>query len=157
MRLARRLAAARAAARRGSDAGGAVVEFVVLGVVLLLPLTYVIVAVFRVQAASYGVAAASRDAGRAFVASESSSEAPDRARTAAAIVLADQHIELRDGDLDLGCTANPCLTPGASVTVRIGTTVDLPLLPSVLGGALPPISVEATHLEVVDPYAELRP
>ena len=128
-----------------------------LGVVLLLPLTYVIVAVFRVQAASYGVAAASRDAGRAFVASDSSSEAFGRAMTAARIVMADQRIALRDGEVTLSCSADPCLTPGESVTVTVATTVDLPLFPAVLGGAAPSIDIEAHHLEVVDPYAELRP
>ena len=141
----------------GGDDGNAIVEFVVLAVLLMLPLTYVMVAVFRLQAASYGVAAASRDAGRAFVAADTSGEAHERAAIAAAIVLADQQVALDPSRLEISCTAVPCLTPGALVTVRLSSPVDLPLLPAVLGGAAPSITVAATHLEVIDPYADLRP
>ena len=54
--------------RLRGDAGSAIVEFCYLAVLLMIPLAYGMLAVFRLQAASYAVAAASREAGRAFVA-----------------------------------------------------------------------------------------
>ena len=48
------------------DEGNAIVEFVVLAMLLMLPLVYVLLAVFRVQTASYALSSAALEAGRVF-------------------------------------------------------------------------------------------
>ena len=54
--------------RRGrAEGGSAVVEFVFLAVLLVVPLLYLVMTVSRVQAGSYAASTAAREAGRAFV------------------------------------------------------------------------------------------
>ncbi|MGN6597745.1 MAG: pilus assembly protein, partial [Actinomycetes bacterium] len=61
------------------------VEFLALGLVLLVPVTYLVLVVFRVQAASYGLAAATREAGRAYLTAPSTDVALARADAAAQV------------------------------------------------------------------------
>jgi hypothetical protein len=128
------------------------VEFVFLAVLLMVPLVYVLLTVFRVQGASYAVSGAAREAGRVFVASADESGAADRARTAAAIALADNGIRLQDAALSIVCSADPCLTPGARVEVALAYDVGLPLVPRVLGRAPASVQVSSSHLQVVDRF-----
>lgn len=139
--------------RRGrGDEGSAVVEFCYLAVLLMVPLVYLIVAVFRLQAAAYGAAAAARDAGRAYVTSDAAAMADERARAAAGIVLRDQRVGLPLEQLSIACSSTPCLTPAGSVTVRITLDVPVPGAPALFGAGPPSITVSATHVEIVDPY-----
>ena len=52
---------------RSGERGSALVEFTWIGLLLLLPLVYVIVTVFTVQRSAYGATEAARSAGRAFI------------------------------------------------------------------------------------------
>ena len=49
---------------RNDDGGNAIIEFVYLAVLLMVPLVYVLLTVFRVQGAAYAVSSAAREAGR---------------------------------------------------------------------------------------------
>ena len=69
------------------------VEFTWLVLLLLVPLVYLLLAVFDVQRASYGAAAASRSAGRAFVLAPDQQTAYARAEDAARVALADQGVD----------------------------------------------------------------
>jgi hypothetical protein len=139
------------------DDGNAIVEFVYLAILMMVPLTYLLLTMFRVQGATYAVSSATREAGRVFVTS-GSSDADARATTAASIVLADSGLELDARQLVIRCSARPCLTPGANVDVSIGYDVALPFLPAFLDGALPAsIHVTGRHLEVVDRFRAVSP
>jgi Flp pilus assembly protein TadG len=141
---------------RGDD-GNAIVEFVYLAILMMIPLTYLLITVFRVQGATYAVSSATREAGRVFVTS-ASSDADARATAAASMVMADSGLALDDSQLSIGCSARPCLTPGAHVDVVIGYDVALPFLPRFLDGALPAsIHVQGRHLEVVDRFRPVSP
>ena len=141
----------------GGDDGNAIVEFVYLAILMMVPLTYLLLTVFRVQSATYAVSSATREAGRVFVTS-GPADADARATTAASIVMADSGLDLADGRLSIRCSARPCLTPGANVEVEIGYDVGLPFLPRFLDGALPAsIHVEGRHLEVVDRFRPVSP
>jgi hypothetical protein len=150
-------------ARRFADdaeAGNAVLEFVVLAVLLLVPLVYVILAVLRVQGAAYGIAEATREAGRAFVSAETSSEAYARACTAAAIAMRNQTGDGFDcgSQLRVSCVGD-CpspLTSGATVRVEIDMPVPLPMLPASVFGNPTAISLESVHDEVVDDFRARR-
>jgi hypothetical protein len=122
----------------------------------MVPLVYLLLTVFRVQAASYAVSSATREAGRVFVTSASSDGAAARAYTAASIVMGDSGLRLAARDLRITCSADPCLTPGARVDVSIGYDVALPLLPKFLGRMPAHVHVTGRHLEVVDRYREVR-
>ena len=61
-----------------AESGNAIVEFVYLAVLLMVPLVYVLITVFRVQAASYAVSSAAREAGRVYATSSSIDDADGR-------------------------------------------------------------------------------
>lgn len=137
------------------DDGNAIVEFVYLAILLMVPLVYVLLAVFRVQGAAYAVSSATREAGRVFVTTTDGRPA-DRAGTAAAVVMADSGLRLRSGDLRITCSTNPCLSPGGTVSVAISYDVSLPFLPSVFDAVPASVHVTGRHLEVVDRFRAAR-
>lgn len=142
---------------RGED-GTAILEFLGLAVLLMVPLAYVLLTVFEVQRAAYAVSSATREAGRVFVTADSTAQGEVRAFAAAGIVLRDSGLALQPGGLVLACSADPCLTPGATVTVELNHEVALPLAPPVFGGAAPAaVPVSGTHVAVVDRFRPVRP
>lgn len=145
--------------RRRDQRGTALVEVTWLSILLLVPLLYIVIAVFEVQRSAFAVSAAARSAGRAYVIAPDEAAAMDRARAAAAVALDDQHLELGRSTLDVTCEPDPsnCLAPGSVVTVDISYPVALPLMPSALGGNTPAIRVEALHRVPYGTFREDRP
>ena len=131
--------------QRWSDEGGtAVIEFVWLAVLLLVPLIYLVLCLARVQAGSYAVTQAARESGRAFVTASDDEQARARSMAAADIAFEDQGFG-GQGDLSARCTAAPCLSPGESVTTLAAVTVPLPLVPGFLREVVPleiPVSAQ---------------
>lgn len=74
----------------GRQSGTAVLEFVVGAVILLLPLLYLLLTVFLLQRAAFGVAEAAREAGRAFVLAPSAPVGDVLATAAADVAMHDQ-------------------------------------------------------------------
>ena len=72
------------------DEGTAIIEFVFVAVIVMLPLVYLIVAVAGVQRSEFAVSQAAREAGRAFATSDRADEAMARAQVAVHIALRDQ-------------------------------------------------------------------
>jgi Flp pilus assembly protein TadG len=138
--------------RERGDRGSALVEVVWLAILLLVPLVYVVLAVFEVQRAAFAATAASRAAARAYVLAPSVAEAEQRARAASDVALADQDVDAADTRLTITC-AGGCLVPGSTVHVVVGGQVDLPLLPPIFGDQAPSIRVEAEHTV---PYGTFR-
>lgn len=138
---------------RHDEDGSAVVEMTWLGLLLLIPLAYVMLSVFEVQRAAYGASAAGRAAGRAYVQGADVVSAQERGMTAAALVLEDHGIAAGDRTVRVSCTGGPCLSPGSTVTVVVEVTAGLPFVPDFLGGARPAVRVSSTHTE---PYGRFR-
>ncbi len=103
--------------KRRQERGTALVEFTWLGILLLVPLIYIVVSVFEVQRASYGVSTASRSAARAFSLAPTAAEGEARARAAVRTALQDQGLDGHHFDLQITC-APACLQPGSTVTVQ---------------------------------------
>jgi Flp pilus assembly protein TadG len=147
------LAVHRRAVARNAQSGNAIVEFVYLAVLLMVPLVYVLITVFRVQAASYAVSSAAREAGRVYATSSSIDEADGRAFAAARMVMADSDLPLVSDQLRITCSTNPCLQPGSQVDVVMTYNVALPLVPRFFADPAPAsVRVTSSHLEVVDRY-----
>lgn len=140
--------------RRG-EAGSALVEVVWLIILLLVPLIYVVLAVFEVQRAAFAVSAASRSAGRAFVMAPTEGEAPGLAEAAANVTLRDHDLAADRRTLVVTCEPDPgnCLAPGSVVVTTTSYQVTLPLVPDALGGGAPSIRVESVHRV---PYGTFR-
>jgi Flp pilus assembly protein TadG len=139
--------------------GTALIEVTWLALLLLVPLLYVVLAVFEVQRSAFGLSAAARAAGRAYVLAPSQAEGRARAQAAADVALADQGLDLARGRLRLSCAPAPadCLSPGSVVHVDLTYPVPLPLVPSALGGDTPSIRVEAEHDTPYGTFREHRP
>jgi hypothetical protein len=134
------------------EAGNAIVEFAFLGVLLLVPLVYAVIAALSVEGAAYAVTAASRDAGRVYVREGADDRAFDDAFAAARVAMRDHDLSLTRDQLHITCQFDPCATAGGEVHVVIDSRVDLPLLPSI-GQKTPSIAVHGRHDEVIDCFA----
>lgn len=131
---------------RGEE-GTALVEVTWLALLLLVPLVYLLLAVFDVQRASYGVSAASGAAARAYSLAPDEATGRQRAQQAAAVALRDQGVEPREVAVDVSCSPVPgnCLAPGSVISVRLSHQVRLPLAPAALGGNAPSFRVESSQ------------
>jgi Flp pilus assembly protein TadG len=147
------LAVRRRAVASDAQSGNAIVEFVYLALLLIVPLVYVLITVFRVQAASYAVSSAAREAGRVYATSSTIDDADGRAFAAAEMVMADSHLSLDSEQLRITCSTHPCLKPGSHVNVVMTYNVALPFVPRFFSERAPAsIRVTSRHLEVVDRY-----
>lgn len=153
----RRLASqGRGVVRRASapagERGSAVVEFVFLAVLMMIPLIYLVMTLGRLQAGAYAASAAAREAGRAYVTAEIQADAERRAEAAAAIAFEDQGFE-STGQVFLDCDGTPCLRPEGRVEVTTVVTVPLPLVPSFARNVIPlEVPLTASHIAVVDRF-----
>ena len=135
------------------ERGSALVEFIALGVGVLVPLVYVVLAAAAVQSGVYASTQAVREAGRAFVTSADPRQAQERALVAARLSFDDFGIVLPSDALTITCSGGPCLSPGSAVSVDLDWSVALPWLPDSLAGVAPTlIPVRAHHRVPVDDY-----
>ena len=137
-----------------AQAGSAIIEFVFLAVLMLVPLFYLVMVLARLQAGAYAVSAASREAGRAYVTTQMRAQPQRRADSAAGLAFADQGFE-REGRIEIGCDGNglPCLRSEARVRVTATVWVPMPLVPEFFSRIVPVrIPVSATHIATVDRF-----
>lgn len=134
------------------QAGSAIIEFVFLGVLMLVPLFYLVMVLARVQAGAYAVSAASREAGRAYVTAPVPEQAPSRARSAAGLAFADQGFR-EVGGIEIGCDGSPCMRPAGRVEIKATVSIPMPLVPAFFAGIVPmQIPVSATHVATVERF-----
>jgi Flp pilus assembly protein TadG len=124
------------------DRGTALVEFTFLGVLVMVPLVYLVVAVASVQRSSAAVGEAARAAGRAMAQADTVQQGRDRAQAAVRIVFEDQglppatvsiRIVAPESDCDAAEVA-PSLEPGAEYAVCVLRQAEIPGVPTVLTG-----------------------
>ena len=139
-------------AHRG-EGGSALVEFVFLGVLLLVPLVYLVMTLARLQAGAYAASTAAREGARGFVTATSTQSAEPRARAAAQLAFEDQGFLPADGAVTVGCDDDPCLRPEGRVEVQATVWVPLPFVPAFARDLVPlEVPVSATHVGVVDRF-----
>ena len=136
--------------RFADDDGSASLEFVTAGLVLLLPLVYLVLAMASIQAGALAIEGAARQAARVFVQSGSIAEAQAGAASAVQFALADHGVDPATVRVEVACALRPtqCLTRRGLVTVTIQIAVPLPLAPPILNGGLPmsvPLTASATQ------------
>jgi hypothetical protein len=138
------------------ERGSAVVEFLGISLLLLVPIVYLIITLGRIEAASFAAEGAARDAGRLITGAETMEEGLALAALAVELAFADQGITVDGGEaLTVTCAEDPCLTPGAYIHLRVDTTVRLPGTPSFMVDALPmEVAIEAEAMTAVDTYRE---
>ena len=142
---------------RRTEQGSALVELTLLGLLLLVPLLWIVLSVFEVQRGAFAVSGAARAAGRAYSLAPSDAIGQARAQAAARQVMVDHGI----GELPLGMAvtcvpARDCHAPGAVITVQLRSRVDLPLLPDVLGGGAPSFALNASHTVPIGQFRDTQ-
>ncbi|MCW2797260.1 hypothetical protein [Nocardioides sp.] len=143
--------------RRRPEDGTALVELTWLGILLLIPMLWIVMSVFEVQRGAFGVSAAARAAGRAYALAPTDAEGRRRAEIVARQALADQGLADAPLKVTVTCTPYPssCHQGTSVITVRIATRVDLPMLPAVLGGDAPSFALDATHTVPIGQFQEI--
>lgn len=140
----------------GGQRGSAVVEFLGVALVLLIPTVYLIITLARVQAATFAADGAARDAGRLIAQAETFEQGVTEARVAVELAFADQGMDV-DGAtaLEVTCQEDPCLSPGAYLHLQVATDVPLPLTPPFLDESLgTTVRIEAEAMTAVDDFRE---
>jgi hypothetical protein len=132
------------------EAGTASLEFVSAGLILLLPLVYLVLTVAAVQAAALATEGTARQAARVFVRAPSEPEAHLAVERAVRVGLADYGIDAAAATVDVTCSPRPtdCLHRTGSVSVTVTVAVTLPLLPAALDVDAPasiPLAGSATQ------------
>ena len=121
--------------RWADDGGTAALEFVIAGLILLVPLVYLIHTLAAEQSGALAVEGASRPAARVFGQASSPQEAADRAARAIDFSLADYGIEPESASVTVSCSGSAtadCPARNAVVTVTVRLDVALPLVPDIL-------------------------
>ncbi|GAA2156422.1 hypothetical protein GCM10009844_44650 [Nocardioides koreensis] len=145
--------------RRGPDErGSALVELTWLGILLMVPMLWIVLSVFEVQRGAFGVSAAARAAGRAYALAPTDAEGRARAEAAARQALADQGLDRAPLDLEVSCRPFPhdCHSGTSVITVSVHSRVDLPLMPQVLGGDAPSFALDASHTVPIGQFQGVR-
>ncbi len=139
----------------GGDAGSAVIEFIALALLLLLPLVYLVITLGRIQAGSLAAQSGARAAARALVTADSGAQGRAWANAAARLALTDQGFQPGAGRLTITCSVQPCLTPGAEVGARLTVQVVLPGVPGFVDALIPlRVTVTARQLQIVDRFRQ---
>jgi Flp pilus assembly protein TadG len=143
--------------RRRDERGSALVELSWLGILLLVPMLWIVLSVFEVQRGAFAVSSAARTAGRAFALAPDDAVGRARAQAAVRRALDDQGLDGAGFTLRVTCSPYPadCHSGTSVVTVQVSTQVRIPLLPEVLGGDAPSFALDATHAVPVGQYQEV--
>ncbi len=141
--------------RPRDECGTALVEFVWLGIVLLVPLVWIVLSVFEVQRGAFAVSSAARSAARAFALADTDAVGEARARAAIRQAFDDQGGADRGFRVRISCGSADCHVAGEVITVQVWTRVELPLLPGILGGDAPSFALDSTHTVPVGQFRDL--
>lgn len=132
------------------EEGSASLEFITVGMLLLVPLVYLVLVMSALQAGSLAVEGAARQAARVYVQSPTEAEARASAERAVEIAVSDFGLDAASVAVEISCRPHPqkCLTREGFVTITVAASVPLPLVPSALtidGAGGVPLTSSATQ------------
>ncbi|MFG6445333.1 TadE/TadG family type IV pilus assembly protein [Microbacterium sp. P07] len=137
------------------DDGSAAIEFVFVGLLLLVPIVYLVIALGAVQHQALGAESGARHIARAISTASDPFDADARAELVTATIVEEYGIDPAAVEVDVECagTASVCPSAGATVVVTVRTTVALPLVPPILDlDRLARIPVEAVAVQKVSRF-----
>lgn len=137
------------------DEGSAALEFITVGLLMLVPLVYLVVALGQIQGQALGAEAGARHVARAIASAPDAVTATARTDAVLRSIVDEYGIDPDEVELSLTCrpAGSVCLEAGSTVLVRVATRVALPLMPSVLGlSSLASVPVEASAAQKVSRF-----
>lgn len=141
--------------RVADDSGNAIVEFLAVALILLVPVVYLVLVLGRVQAGTFAAEGAAREAGRSLARAQDVETGTSLAVASVGVALRDQGFDDVDPSaaLALTCSSVPCLEPGSEVLAHVEVRVPLPFVPSFVRHVVPlEIPVTADHVAPVDRF-----
>lgn len=134
--------------------GSAAIEFVFVGLILLVPIVYLVIALAAVQSQTLGVEAAARHTARAISLATDEREAAERSDAVLSSVVTQYGMDPNAVDVVLACSdAGVCPRAGATVSVTVRARVPLPFVPPVFGlDRVAAVPVEATSAQRVSRF-----
>lgn len=137
------------------DEGSASLEFIFAGLLLLVPVVYLVLALGSIQGQTLGAESGARHIARAIATSEGHKDAAARADRILASVVEQYGLSAGEVSVSVECRngVSPCPQAGATVVVSVSTRVALPLAPPVFGlDRLASVPVEATAVQKVSRF-----
>ena len=137
------------------ERGSAALEFILVGLLLLVPLVYLVVALGIIQEQALGAEAGARHIARAVSSASGVDEARGRADRVLQAVVHEYGMDAASVDLSLACLPQgpACPASGATLVVTLRTRASLPLIPPVLGlDDMASIPVEASSAQKVSRF-----
>ncbi|MFD5216003.1 TadE family protein [Microbacterium sp. NPDC058345] len=134
------------------EEGSAALEFIVAGVLLLVPLIYLVLTLGAVQEQTLGAEAAARHTARVIGQAESAEAASAGGDAVLASVMREYGMDPDTVGVGITCApaAAACPSAGATVIVTVRTKVSLPFMPPIFGlDELAAIPVEAQSAQKV--------
>ena len=118
-----------------NDDGSAALEFITIGVILLVPLAYLVLTLGAVQETMLGAEAAARHTARVIGQAENPDAAARSGDAVLASIIDEYGMNPDDVGIVLTCAPveSPCPAAGATVIVRVETYVSLPFVPQIFG------------------------
>ncbi|MFE6967546.1 hypothetical protein ACFVAJ_20895 [Agromyces sp. NPDC057679] len=142
----------------GSEHGSASLEFLTVGMLLLVPLVYLVLALASIQGGALAVEGAARQAARVAVQAGDRASAESAVERAVRVALADYGVDAGAASVTIDCQAADCDVPGSRIRVSVHASVGLPLVPDVLSldqvGSVP---LEASATQTVSRFAAVEP
>ncbi|AZS37143.1 hypothetical protein CVS47_01773 [Microbacterium lemovicicum] len=154
-RTARALAVLRRRLDLTNERGSAALEFIVVGMLLLVPVVYLIISLGLIQGQALGVEAAARHIARTVAVSTDDADARDKAARVLDAVVEEYGLDPASVDIAFDCrpAGTRCPDAGATVVVTVSARVSLPLVPPVLGlERLASVPVDASAAQKVSRY-----
>ncbi|MBG6184507.1 hypothetical protein IWX65_002483 [Arthrobacter sp. CAN_A214] len=133
------------------ETGSAVVEFTFLGLLLLVPVVYLVLTVGQLQGGSFAVVGAADQAAKVYADAGTAEQADVRARQAVMLAVSDFGFSGEQVLIDITCEG-VCLSPASSVTVVVELQVPLPLIPTMPGINTSVASLTSTATQIVERY-----
>lgn len=136
----------------GDETGSAALEFIVAGLLMLVPLVYLVLVLGAVQEQTLGAEAAARHTARVIGQAPDADAAAERGDAVLAAVVREYGMDADAVDVAITCrpAGAECPTAGATVIVTVRTEVSLPFMPPIFGlDELTAIPVEAQAAQKV--------
>ena len=138
------------------ERGSASLEFLTVGMLLLVPIVYLVLALAAVQGGALAVEGAARQAARIAVQAGDLPSAEAAVDRAVRVSLADYGVDADAASVVIDCDSAACDAPGTRVRVSVEAQVRLPLVPDVLElGLVGSVPVEASATQTVSRFARV--
>ncbi|MDP3949036.1 TadE family protein [Microbacterium sp.] len=118
-----------------NDDGSAALEFITAGVILLVPLAYLVITLGAVQESLLGVEAAARHTARVIGQADDVDSAATNSDAVLTSVMDEYGMDAESVDVSMSCApaGAACPSAGATVIVTVRTRVSLPFVPPIFG------------------------